>query len=349
MHPDNFHLAIAVLAFFLSYRAIKHQQPIYAILAIALGGVAVWAKQTAVSTGCAAAAGFAIAQGCTWKRALGYLALAAATTALAVLALWHSPDAKFYTLDLLRWEGVDWKKFPYFLLNTFLKFPYALAWASTPVAARMLLKSSNPRARQFLILWCVFGFFVACPTTLSYLKVMGNWNNLQIIRIWPVILTLPLLATARPGLRWESLVWVLLLIGLISPKRPPSDNYYGYGSQLTEMIGRDLASGRTVLLAHGTMPLIANGVRLPPLDRANSVVELNVGGLGELAQTRQRIASGYYDTLYINSWWYGPEIEKAIKRNFHVTGLIPKAYAGEQYVEGFQDDIAIDVNVWQRN
>ncbi len=90
-------------------------------------------------------------------------------------------------------------------------------------------------------------------------------------------------------------------------------------------------------MAHGAMFGIRNGALGVPLDRANSLVELRVGGQGHLAHTARRLAEAHYDRIYLNSDWYGQAVERARKQHYRVVGRIPEAplhFRGYPY--GFQ-------------
>ena len=63
-----------------------------------------------------------------------------------------------------------------------------------------------------------------------------------------------------------------------------------------------------MLIAHGMSFLIRARSREIPLDRSNSILELNVSGKGGLTGTDRRVREGYYDKIYLNSEWYSPEL-----------------------------------------
>lgn len=82
-------------------------------------------------------------------------------------------------------------------------------------------------------------------------------------------------------------------------------------------------NGDRVLLAHGTAWLIKAGALDVPLDRANSILEINVAHREADLGTLQRIKNPYYDRIFINSLWYGPRIEGAIQEHYEKVGEIP--------------------------
>ena len=60
-----------------------------------------------------------------------------------------------------------------------------------------------------------------------------------------------------------------------------------------------------------------------PLDRANSWLELDAAGREAEGGTPARIAEGYYDVIYLNSDWYGSELEAAMRANYALAEELP--------------------------
>jgi hypothetical protein len=98
-----------------------------------------------------------------------------------------------------------------------------------------------------------------------------------------------------------------------------------YCRTLIDAIGNDVRAGRRVLLAHGTTPLIWNGVRDVPLDRGNTVLEYMFGGRLDLTQKMlDRLQTRYYDRIYVNSRWYFWQTS-IIEKHYHEVQRIPHA------------------------
>jgi hypothetical protein len=116
-----------------------------------------------------------------------------------------------------------------------------------------------------------------------------------------------------------------LLVTLCPVKLPPTPAMYAYGEALDSAIQADVAAGRHVLLGHGTMPLIRAGLTAPPLDRANSALEMLAGGRGlDLKAMVGRFRDRAYDRIYVNTGWYGMT-KAAINSAYHETDTIPSA------------------------
>jgi len=259
-------------------------------------------------------------------RALAIVATGAAATAVAVAVLLSRPFARFYLFDLLlgqaREYGIGFPKLftavePFFFGHRLLLLCLAID------AVRRLWHSGGELGRRFLFAWAAVGATTAAPCLSAYLKPMGVWNNLVPLDVWAFLVVAPTLvtrATAAVGLD-SRLRWALvlaLLVTLCPAKLPP-----------TSAIQADVAAGRHVLLAHGTMPLIRAGATAVPLDRANSTLELLAGGRGaDMQAMAGRFHDRVYDRIYVNSGWYGMMLS-AINNAYRQTdtmapaGLLP--------------------------
>src|SRR5439155_18330430 len=114
-------------------------------------------------------------------------------------------------------------------------------------------------------------------------------------------------AVAPSGLerRLRYAVVLALILSLFPVKLPPTAAMYDYGEQLDRAIRDDVSAGRSVLLAHGTMPLIHAGTTAVPLDRANSALEMiTAGRMDVLKPMIGRFQDRAYDRIYLNSPWY---------------------------------------------
>jgi hypothetical protein len=125
---------------------------------------------------------------------------------------------------------------------------------------------------------------------------------------------------------------------LIPTKRAPDDRHYKFGDTLTSMIRNDVQQGKSVLLSHGSMPLLLAGLDEVPLDRGNSVLELGSAGMASSTGTAQRIMARAYDRIYlISAWWYGQEIGDLLDVHYQSVGEIPSAPIFEGLGAGYQD------------
>ena len=177
----------------------------------------------------------------------------------------------------------------------------------------------------------------------TYFKEMGTWNNLGILDFWAALAVWPVLSTlatdpgrVSPAVRWSGRAGAIaLVLTLVTHHVPPSASDYGAPTRLEALLRADRAAGRRVLVANGTSALLRSGYTEVPLDRAYSVVELNVAGLGDRAGTLTRIRHAYYDRIYLNLNWYGPEIDQEIRRQYKRRDIIAGTGAMD-FARGFQ-------------
>jgi hypothetical protein len=329
-HPDNLHELHAVATLLCCYFAILRRDLRLAVLAMVVAGLGVWAKQT---EGLAVVgAGAALLLGETWGRRRTALIVTAGfvTSALSLYLLLRPAYARFYLLDLLLAQGVEWNKILW-LAGDLADGRTLLLALILPAAAWQLLRYGDRAGRVFLLVWACLAITAVLPALSAYEKVMGSSNNLSIIELWELILVAPLLLA--PGSwpaeahdhflgRLRHAYVVLVLISVFPVKMPPSSDAYRYGERLQSLINQDVAAGRRVLVAHGAMPLIRSGVTTVPLDRGNSLLELWVGG--QAAQTQQfgeRIKHKFYDRIYVN---FGYGLSEVVMRQYYdVVGKIP--------------------------
>jgi hypothetical protein len=217
-------------------------------------------------------------------------------------------------------------------------------------AAVHLIRLRQKPVYDWLLVWAAIGFFEVLPALIGYLRTYGANNNLFVIDVWLMLLVWPLLSQAR-GRRWiaaglgvalaASLFPVELLPETWSHKLTPlfresqpmnSEAFERYAARYIELVKQDLDAGKRVLVGHGTTVLIRAGKRDVPIDRMNSLLELVGSGLSQRAHTLDRIKARQYDRIYVPDWppyycanWYGPEVEQAIRANYHRVGQIPPA------------------------
>ncbi len=320
VHPDNLHVFFVCACLFLTRKAIDRASIALACAAVAVGCVATLAKQTGFLLAFAAAGSFLFLLRKPLVVRAALIACACAGVALAVLLLWREDYARFYTLDVLARHSVEWARLPelYYCLVTV--FPWGWLLAAGVLGA---VAAAATRDRTALVYGCFF--VLACtPPLLAFLKPLGAFNNLVLVKIWSALFGLYLLrglwAARREGV--AALIMLLCALAAMRLKYAPDDDMYRYRAELSAAVGAAVSQNRHVLLAHGATPLIDNGLRKPPLDRANSYLELANARLENLTGTVARLDAKFYDVLLINSPWYGEKVEAAIARNYRLVSTI---------------------------
>ncbi len=356
-HPDNLHMLHFAATFLLGVEALRRRSARWALAAALVAGVGVLAKQVAAG-GLVGLLGAFLLAGRLPGRTLALCTGVGAAAWIASLALLLGPEyASFYTFELPSLHPFSPKLFELFS-HVYFAPHRLLLWVGGACAVWWIWRP-DPALRPYLLLWLGLGLTEVLPGLGGYFKAMGTWNNLGIVDLWLAVALGPLLARAfgeataadgpgtpdAVGRRGWLLFGAVLLLALIPMRLPPDPALRSYCEQLDQLVGRDLERGRSVLVAHGAMFGIRNGALGVPLDRANSLVELRVGGQGHRAHTARRLAEAHYDRIYLNSRWYGQAVERARKRHYRVVGRIPEAplrYLGDPplrfrgYPYGFQ-------------
>jgi hypothetical protein len=331
LHPDNLHMLHAVATLLLSLEAVARRRFPLAVAAVALAGMGVWTKQVEVMA--IVGAGVAVLVGGRWRRGhtLAIVASGAAILALALALLLRAPSARFHLLDLLLVQAGHWEiGLPQILMakEPILFGHRLLLLVLTADAIWRLVRDGGEVGRRYLFAWAAVGATTALPCLSAYLKPMGTWNNLGLPDLWMFLLVGPLLVTgavAPSGLerRLRYAVVLALILSLVPVKLPPTTAMYDYGEQLDRAIRDDVSAGRSVLLAHGTMPLIHAGTTAVPLDRANTALEMITAGRMDVLQPMiDRFRDRAYDRIYLNSPWYDG-IALMIAQQYREVATIP--------------------------
>jgi len=355
-HPDSLHLLHLAVTALVAGVALRHQSFALAVCAVAVGSLGLWAKQTACLGAFGVALGLVFVGG--WGRARSALlvAVAGVLTLLQVWLLFRFEYGRFYLLDVLSSQPIEWHK--------------AIDSIQTPIAQHVLLLLLLPFAGLYLsreqrwrspllILWVILGLCETGPALLSYCKVNGAWNNLSVIDVWLFVLVIPFLLQPR-GVResvdsdeavlgrWFSPVMLSMLLVVVLPTRlPPIPAHYRYCRKLEGQIHTDVNSGKRILLPCGTMVLIHSDVQEVPLDRAHSFTELNLSDKATRTGTLDRIEKEYYDRIYLNCDWYGKEIPLALERHYRKVSTIAPATGQFGYWFG-QQKFMCPVVVYER-
>lgn len=328
IHPDSIHILLHSVVFWLTLRSIQGSVRA-AACAVLLGGVAVFFKQTAALLGLGSAlciAAFARAD----KRVRSLAPIAGiAITGSSVLRLLRNPDARDWVLSLMSSHPVSWWRLSELRLDL-VASPLGLVVATAALLAGFRLFATN---RAAAATWLVF-LGISCVGWIAYLKAMGAQNNLTLCRLMLMVGALAFVLEQRE--RVAAALATMLAVALVPVKALPTADLYRYCTEVQRALDDAVLKGERVLLAHGTAWLIRAGALDVPLDRANSILEVNVARREADLGTLQRIRERYYDRIFLNSPWYGPVIEAAIRENYAQVGEIPFGQHPLGYKRGFQ-------------
>lgn len=367
-HPDNAYAAHAMITLLLCVRAFEKPTLKRALIAAAFSGCGIVFKQTAAAGIVGVATLFFVVGHGRWSLGarIATVATGGAVAGASLFALRSHPHSKFFLFDLLSRHAVMPSR-AVELLRVGNAYPHlTLLFLMTCFAVMRVVgheeAPATPKPRfgtsTFLVVWAA----LATETLLSlasYVKVMGAWNNFGIICLWATVLVLPVMfhlledraaAKAHGGMALVAGALAALLLCLVPLKAPPTPKQYAYGERLEAHLRDDLAAGRRPLLPHGTLPLLRAGARSIPLDRSNSVLELNSGELGELAGTRARLEGHHYDRIYmLAADFYGGAINEAITQNFHEIEVLPgdETQPHDDYLTGYQNFMRVPVRVME--
>ncbi len=358
-HPDNLQALHALLVFWLCLTALETKRFGLAVATMIVAGVGVFTKQVEVIAFVGPAAAFALLGEWGWKRWLLLAGIGVAVAAISLYLLWLPRYARFYTFDLLAHQGLDLKKISMAVSDLLRRDRGALLILSIPAGWR--LWRAQGAARRYLICWVAVGCFSTPLNMAAYLKTSGIWNNLILFELWLILIVWPfvgMLLDGRLTVTTEvsdekttdripripvmaGCALTLVFLGLLVPiKKPPGADDYRYCGAIQAMVNADVQAGRKVLVAHGAEFLLRAGVRDVPRDLANTIYELDRGGVASLSEINTRIEAGYYDRIYlIKGAWYGEETLKNLAKHYHVDSTIPGVAYGRHgpWVFGYQD------------
>ncbi len=336
-HPDNLVAVQVAVSLLLGQRAISSGSRSAAFLAVGVASLGALVKQTGIAVGACALLGMILARPDLRRpaRLLPLVLVWLGATALALLPIMWSPNARLWTMGILAEHFIDVGKYEQLIREDVLGVPHrVILWALAPFAAAALLLDPREEPRRFARLWLSFG--LGLPLTLAaYLKHMGAWNNLMVVDLWAIAGVLPV-AWSRIDAALRSReaqaaaapvgTLLLLLMTTVPTRVPPTKGHETFGRELERAIADACAKGEHVLLGHGTMPLIRAGCRDVPLDRANSLLELDNGKVGPHAATLERIRTHYYGHIFFNARnWYNGVLSSEIRNHYETVSWINAA------------------------
>jgi hypothetical protein len=328
IHPDNIHILIHSVVFWLTLRSLQGSLRA-AACAVVLGGVAVYFKQTAALLG--AGSGLCIAALAHTDKRVRIVApiIGIAITALALTTLLRNTDARDWVLSLMSSHPVTWWRLSELRIDL-IGSPFGFAVVTAALVACFRLFATN---RAAVITWLVF-LGISCFGWIAYLKAMGAQNNLTLCRMMLMVGALAFVLEQKPRLAMA--LATLLALAVVPVKALPTADLYRYGNEVQRAMDEAVRDGERVLLAHGTAWLIKARALDVPLDRANSILEVNVARREADLGTLRRINQRYYDRIFVNSPWYGPAIEGAIQEHYEKVGEIPFGQHPHGGERGFQ-------------
>jgi hypothetical protein len=330
LHPDNLLLLDGALALLLCYEALHRGSRSLAIVAIAVAGLGIAVKQTALLAPLGTTV--ALVLGRRWGvRGVTLLTVVFATTgAFATWFLLGDPNRRFFVLDVPGSQAMVYGDI-LVSLESFCRGHRLLLLAMAPFSAATILRAEPRAGRDFLLAWVALGLGDAAPSALAALKFMGSDNNFGLSSLWLWLVNAVAVVylgdrARRPGemAGLSELIACLsagVLLSLVPMSLPPPAAAYRYCDDIVAAVGADLRVGRRVMLSKGTTPLLRNGSFRVPLDRSAPITDVMwAGKLWALDAMKQRLAAGSYDRLY----FVGPWVAGRLPLERYVeTGKIP--------------------------
>jgi hypothetical protein len=248
--------------------------------------------------------------------------------AAVTLLLW-SENARFFVLHVALSRHLHAERV-WSLAYHLVRGPYLVLAVVVVPCALQLYERRDAATRQLLLVWLCLGGAAVLPHFLAYVAGMGDYDMLSIGGVWAFVIVWPVLTEGRDA--WRSVagllrftVAVVLIATLVPVKLPPPAEAYRYGDQLERLVRADVAAGRTVLLAHGTMPLIRSGSTSIPRDRGAAMTALRSCGVtAPLRSSQDRIRRHAYDRIYSNALAY-EWLMPMILESYRPVGNVPAA------------------------
>jgi len=319
-HPANLHALHALALLALGERALARGSVALASAAMAVAGLGPLVKLEAAFAPLGVAAVLLAAR---WpaRRLLLPLAVGLVVWGAAAGFVLRSPDARAFLLPLLArhrdprelWNLALLVRGHVLLLGV-LAFPSALE-----------LWRGDGASRRLLAVWLAIGATDVLPVIAGYPLGTSDVDAFGIVGLWAFVVVWPCLAERYagepPGVLATTVI-ALLLVLLVPKRLPPPPGAYRYAERLEAAIAGDVAAGRRVLLAHGTMPLIRAGLTSVPRDRADAVDMAFFTRPAALAGLTTRLQAGLYDRIYANTPGYA--LTPAVQRHYRQVDVIER-------------------------
>lgn len=348
-HPDNLHVLHATATLATLGWALETKRLAHALVAAFVAALGVLTKQTAAAGVLGVLGALCVLEPTfrTRKAALSLVTVGLGAFGVALWFLLRSEAARFWLLEVPAHHEYALHKLDS-LASDVLSTPHRLiSWGLAPYAAISLYLSSNETLKKLVFAWLAVGVTEVAPAFLAYFKWMGLSNNLAIVDVWTLIVVVPVLfsVSRTPALRLGACT--LLLFGLIPSRAAPGPGHHAYWKQVDEVVRESHARGESVLLGHGTAPLLHAGITRVPLDRMNSMLEIVEAELPLPQSAFTRVRNSEYDRILVHNLpWYGG-FGAAITENYRVERVIAAPLeqgAGRDYTRydlrtGYQQDL----------
>jgi hypothetical protein len=342
VHPDNLVMLHTMGLLWLTLRAVQEKSFGWAVATMLFAGVGVFAKQTLCVAFLGPALVFLRFRPWAWGKTLTVGFLGALFSGVALAILWAPEFAKFYTWEVLTAQKIHLTRF-YWMGIDFLHADRALLLVLAVAAAIVLLRA-GPEGRNYVQIWLALGIFSVAPGALAFVKHFGTWNNLIIHQLWLFVLVWPALGVwrarkcsaaeteaAAPFNYLFGVVLALFVVVLLPVRYPMDQKIHAACEAIQNRVTADIAAGKRVMVAHGTMYQLRAGSQEIPLDRANSIIDLMAAGFSGRVKTAERIRAQYYDRLYLAvEDWYDEEMRAAIHEFYQVDAVIKKPDAPDR-------------------
>ena len=372
-HPDNFQMFHVAAGLCLGAVTIATGEFRWALTTIIFLATGVLIRQSAALGFVGVLIVFMVEFRRVWNPAKTII-LCGAGIAVFALSLWlligRSDDAAFFlfkanALDWAATSVIKWVKLKAILTDMLSEQPHRIMlWVAAVFSAWWLLVHENRLIRRLIRFWLVFGLAEGVPALASFGKVFAWWNNLTVIDLWaaaiamPAILSIAVSAKSeRPFVGGAVFAFFAILFLTMSPaKYPPSDREQAFMAEWEGLVREDFRKGKRVLVSHGTSILIRAGEKDVPIDRGNTMNELNVAGLARQAGTRRRIEGLFYSRIYLSApQFFGHSILETIDSFYMEVGRVyaPRWEARSRismpidWAWGYQPDLWQDVVIYE--
>jgi Dolichyl-phosphate-mannose-protein mannosyltransferase len=373
-HPDNLYVLHATATLLLTYRASVSGRARDAALALAIAGLGILVKQTAVLSVGGAGALLVFLHWRSWRlgRTAAVLAVGALFVALAAWPLVRDANARFFAFELLSHHHVDPYRAKELIARDLLGVPHRVVLLFVfPPALFFFAFHERPEVRKLFAAWLVIGATEVSLSVASYFKILGTSNSLFVLDLWAALLVVPLLwhltgqlaasgpDTNQAGARGPALLvsaaaglLALIFVTLVPLKLAPRHVHREMAEALDAKVAEDVRAGKRVLLSYGVTPFVHAGVTAVPLDRASCNWEMDWAGLGDLAGTNARIRAHYYDKIYLWVALYSPETMALIEAGYHQVEAVPGDGSGlreDEFLFGSQGFMHAPIRVMEAN
>jgi hypothetical protein len=304
VHPDHLLLVAFAVAVALLVAESRWNRRLWWVALLLLAPFAAAAKLTGAGIGVALAVAFAAER--RWVElgaCLASLAAAAATVPLFQATL---GAYRFYAIDVQRSHAIEWHKLP--TLPATAPGLVALGAAALVASIAWIERSSARRREPELRRLALLTVVTTVASLPAWIKYAGNNNNLTLLAVGATCTGMLCIAqhVGRGGATlhpWLGPAAILLGLSKLVPPQPwPSDvrEMARHDAVLIEQTLRaDEAAGQRTLVSASVVSWIASGRRDVPPDRAQSAVELALGGFPQAELFFSHIEDGRYESILV--------------------------------------------------